>query len=174
MAATLLAENSALAMKILSRDIPHKSDVGGVRLDLRDVAAVGRAYDEMLATVAARCPGARLDGVTLQPMIVRPRGIELIAGLADDPTFGPVVLFGHGGVAVEAIGDRALALPPLDLGLARDLISRTRVARLLDGYRDVPGRESRRGRLDPRQARAFERRHSRDPRTRSQSPRRRR
>ena len=137
-AAMLLAENSALAMKILSRDIRHKSDVGGVRLDLRDVAAVGRAYDEMLATVAARCPGAHLDGVTLQPMIVRPRGIELIAGLADDPTFGPVVLFGHGGVAVEAIGDRALALPPLDLGLARDLISRTRVARLLDGYRDVP------------------------------------
>jgi acetyltransferase len=137
-AAMLLAENSALAMKILSRDITHKSDVGGVRLDLRDVAAVGRAYDEMLATVAARCPGARLDGVTLQPMIVRPRGIELIAGLADDPTFGPVVLFGHGGVAVEAIGDRALALPPLDLGLARDLISRARVSRLLDGYRDVP------------------------------------
>ena len=137
-AATMLAENSALAMKILSRDIPHKSDVGGVRLDLRDVAAVGRAYDEMLATVAARCPGARLDGVTLQPMIMRPRGIELIAGLAEDPTFGPVVLFGHGGVAVEAIGDRALALPPLDFGLARDLISRTRVARLLGGYRDVP------------------------------------
>ena len=138
MAAMLLAKNSALAMKILSRDVTHKSDVGGVRLDLRDVAAVGRAYDEMLATVAARCPGARLDGVTLQPMIVRPRGIELIAGLADDPTFGPVVLFGHGGVAVEAIGDRTLALPPLDFGLARDLISRTRVARLLDGYRDVP------------------------------------
>ena len=137
-AAMLLAENSALAMKILSRDITHKSDAGGVRLDLRDIAAVGRAYDEMLGTVAARCPGAHLDGVTLQPMIVRPRGIELIAGLADDPTFGPVVLFGHGGVAVEAIGDRALALPPLDLGLARDLISRTRVARLLDGYRDVP------------------------------------
>src|SRR5277367_1500776 len=138
MAAMLLAKNSALVMKILSRDITHKSDVGGVRLDLRDVAAVGGAYDEMLATVAARCPGARLDGVTLQPMIVRPRGIELIAGLADDPTFGPVVLFGHGGVAVEAISDRALALPPLDLGLARDLISRARVSRLLDGYRDVP------------------------------------
>ena len=112
--------------------------------------------------------------MTLQPMIVRPRGIELIAGLADDPTFGPVVLFGHGGVAVEAIGDRVLALPPLDLGLARDLISRTRVARLLDGYKDVPAAKSRRGRLDPRQARAFERRYSRDPRTRSQSRRRRR
>ncbi len=137
-AAALLAENSALAMKILSGDITHKSDVGGMRLGLRSVAEVGRAYDEMLATVATRCPEARLDGVTLQPMIVRPRGIELIAGLADDPIFGPVVLFGHGGAAVEAIGDRALALPPLDLGLARDLVSRTRVARLLDGYRGVP------------------------------------
>ena len=137
-AADLFAGNSALAMKILSHDITHKSDVGGVRLDLRDAAAVGQAYHEMLATVAARCPAARLDGVTLQPMIRRPRGAELIAGLADDPTFGPVVMFGHGGVAVEAIGDRALALPPLDLPLARDLISRTRVVRLLEGYRDIP------------------------------------
>ena len=96
MAAALFAKYSAMAMKILSRDIPHKSDVGGVRLDLRDVAAVGRAYDETLATVAARCPEAPLVGVTLQPMIERPRGIELIAGLSDDPTFGPVVVFGHG------------------------------------------------------------------------------
>ena len=92
----------------------------------------------MLASVAARCPRARLDGVTLQPMIERPHGLELIAGLADDPTFGPVLLFGHGGVAVEAISDKALALPPLDLALARDLVSRTRVARLLQGYRDAP------------------------------------
>ena len=137
-AATMLAENSALAMKILSRDIAHKSDVGGVRLGLRTVAMVGQAYTEMLASVAARCPRARLDGVTLQPMIERPHGLELIAGLADDPTFGPVLLFGHGGVAVEAINDKALALPPLDLALARDLVSRTRVARLLQGYRDAP------------------------------------
>ncbi len=125
-------------MKILSRDITHKSDVGGVRLGLRSVAAVGQAYTEMLTTVAARCPQARFDGVALQPMIERPLGLELIAGMADDPTFGPVLMFGHGGVAVEAIGDRALALPPLDLALARDLISRTRVARLIGGYRDTP------------------------------------
>ncbi len=137
-AAALFAGHASLAMKILSRDISHKSDVGGVRLGLRDVAEVGAAYDEMIATVAKRRPDARIDGVTLQPMITRPRGVELIAGLGDDPTFGPVVLFGHGGVAVEAIGDRALALPPLDLTLARDLISRTRVSRLLAGYRDTP------------------------------------
>ena len=137
-AAKLLAGSSALAMKILSRDITHKSDVGGVRLGLCTVAAVGQAYTEMLATVAARCPQAHLDGVALQPMIERQHGLELIAGVADDPTFGPVLMFGHGGVAVEAIGDRALALPPLDLTLARDLISRTRVARLIGGYRDTP------------------------------------
>jgi acetyltransferase len=137
-AAALFADHSTLAMKILSRDIAHKSDVGGVRLGLRDAAEAARAYNEMLATVAERRPGSSLEGVTLQPMITRPNGVELIAGLADDPTFGPVVLFGHGGVAVEAISDRALALPPLDLTLARDLISRTRVARLLAAYRDKP------------------------------------
>jgi acetyltransferase len=137
-AAALFTDHSTLAMKVLSRDITHKSDVGGVRLGLRDAAEAARAYDEMLAAVAKRRPGASLEGVTLQPMITRPHGVELIAGLADDPTFGPVVLFGHGGVAVEPIGDRALALPPLDLTLARDLISRTRVARLLAAYRDKP------------------------------------
>jgi acetyltransferase len=71
-------------------------------------------------------------------MILRPRARELIAGLADDPTFGPVVVFGRGGTAVEVINDKALALPPLDLNLARELISRTRVSRILKSYRDVP------------------------------------
>jgi acetyltransferase len=71
-------------------------------------------------------------------MIVRPKARELIAGIADDPTFGPVVVFGHGGTAVEVINDKSLALPPLDLKLSRDLIERTRVSRLLRAYRDVP------------------------------------
>jgi acetyltransferase len=71
-------------------------------------------------------------------MILRPKARELIAGIADDPTFGPVVLFGHGGTAVEVIDDKALALPPLDLALARDLMAHTRVSRILKGYRDVP------------------------------------
>ena len=71
-------------------------------------------------------------------MIVRPRARELIAGLADDPTFGPVVVFGRGGTAVEVINDKALALPPLDLRLAQDLIGRTRVSRILKAYRDIP------------------------------------
>jgi acetyltransferase len=76
-------------------------------------------------------------GVTLQPMIVRPKAHELIVGIADDPTFGPIICFGTGGTGVEIINDKALALPPLDLKLAKDLIGRTRIARLLRGYRDV-------------------------------------
>ena len=77
----------------------------------------------MLDHVHAVKPGARLSGVTVHPMIVRPLARELIAGVADDPTFGPVVVFGRGGTAVEVINDKALALPPLDLKLAQDLIS---------------------------------------------------
>jgi acetyltransferase len=92
----------------------------------------------MLARVGKLMPKARIAGVTVHPMIRRPEGRELIAGLAEDPTFGPVVLFGRGGKAVEVINDRALALPPLDLGLSLDLISRTRVSHLLREYRDVP------------------------------------
>ena len=71
-------------------------------------------------------------------MILRSKARELIAGVADDPTFGPVIVFGRGGTAVEVINDKALALPPLDLRLARDLIARTRVSRILKAYRDVP------------------------------------
>ena len=80
---------------------------------------------------------ARIAGVIVQAMVVRQKVRELILGLANDPTFGTVVVFGRGGTAVEIINDKALALPPLDLQLARDLIERTRVSRLLRGYRDV-------------------------------------
>ena len=83
-------------------------------------------------------PAARITGFCVQPMVRLGRRIELIAGIAEDPTFGPVVVFGRGGTAVEVVDDRALALPPLDLALADELIGRTRVARRLAGYRDVP------------------------------------
>lgn len=126
------------ALKILSPDIVHKSDVGGVALSLPSGAAVREAGEAMLARIAEAAPGARIEGFVLQRMIRRPRALELIAGIATDPAFGPVILFGSGGVAVEAVGDRALGLPPLNRLLARDIIDRTRVARLLHGYRDVP------------------------------------
>lgn len=137
-AAPLLDRGDAVAVKIFSRDIVHKSDVGGVRLSLVSGAAVRKATEEIIANARAARPAARITGVTVQPMIVRPKARELIAGIADDPTFGPVVVFGHGGTAVEVIDDKALALPPLDLKLAHDLIERTRVSRLLRAYRDVP------------------------------------
>ena len=124
--------------KILSPDIVHKSEVGGVQLNLSSASAVRGAVSDMLARAQAMLPQARIDGVTIHPMIVRPKAHELIAGIADDPTFGPVIVFGGGGTAVEVINDKALALPPLDLGLARDLMAQTRVSRILGAYRDVP------------------------------------
>jgi acetyltransferase len=125
-------------VKILSRDISHKSDLGGVLLDLPDAAAVEAGARRMAARIAERAPEARLDGFTVQPMLRRPGGIELILGMSEDPQFGPVILFGQGGVAVEVVRDKAVALPPLNLALARALMARTRVFRLLQGYRDRP------------------------------------
>jgi acetyltransferase len=111
-------------LKILSPQISHKSDVGGVALDLGDAAAVAGAAASMLQRVAVQRPDATIEGFTLQPMVRRPRALELIAGTHVDPLFGPVVLFGAGGTSVEVVADRALALPPLNLPLA--------------GWRDVP------------------------------------
>lgn len=127
-----------VVLKILSHDISHKSDVGGVRLNLHNAAEVQQAAEAMLQRVAEVRPGARLDGFTVQPMIQRRHAHELIVGASIDPLFGPVILFGQGGTAVEIVADRALALPPLNATLARSLIGRTRIAKLLEGYRDVP------------------------------------
>jgi acetyltransferase len=127
-----------VALKILSPDISHKSDVGGVQLFLESAEAVKAAAQGMLARVARALPGARIQGFTVQRMAGRPGAHELIVGVASDPTFGPVILFGQGGTAVEVIADRAVALPPLNMSLARELIQRTRVSRLLKGYRDRP------------------------------------
>jgi acetyltransferase len=125
-------------LKVLSRDISHKSDVGGVALDLPDAPSMLAAAAAMEQRVRAHRPEAVLEGFTVQPMVRRPYAYELIVGAATDPVFGPVIMFGQGGTATEIIGDRALALPPLNSVLARDLIGRTRVARLLAGYRDRP------------------------------------
>jgi acetyltransferase len=133
-----LTAGTPVVVKILSRDIVHKSDIGGVRLDLASEAAVRTATTEIITAARAARPDARVTGVTVQPMIVRPKAQELIMGIADDPTFGPVIAFGQGGTAVEVLDDKALALPPLDLKMAGDLIARTRVSRVLKGYRDVP------------------------------------
>ena len=115
----IVAGGGTVAVKILSADIVHKSDVGGVRLDLAGADAVHAAAEEILSRTRQLKPEARIEGVIVQAMVRRPKARELIAGLADDPTFGPVVVFGQGGTAVEVINDKALALPPLDLALVR-------------------------------------------------------
>ncbi|MCX7366129.1 MAG: bifunctional acetate--CoA ligase family protein/GNAT family N-acetyltransferase [Alphaproteobacteria bacterium] len=127
-----------VAVKILSREITHKSDVGGVALDLGTEQAVLEAARAMHDKVCTAAPGARIDGYVVQPMIKRSHAVELILGAAEDPVFGPILMVGHGGVAAEVIDDKALALPPLDPVLAEDALSRTRVDRLLRGYRDRP------------------------------------
>ncbi|MGB7099292.1 MAG: bifunctional acetate--CoA ligase family protein/GNAT family N-acetyltransferase [Xanthobacteraceae bacterium] len=138
-----LAGGTPVVLKIQSPDIVHKSEVGGVRLNLASEKAVREAATEILARARAAKPDARISGVTVFPMIVRPKARELIVGVADDPTFGPVIAFGQGGIAVEVISDKALALPPLDLALARSLIARTRASRILKAYRNVPAADER-------------------------------
>jgi acetyltransferase len=125
-------------LKIHSRDITHKTDVGGVRLDLQNAEMVASAYEDMMRHVKRLRPEARIEGAAVQPMLRFASSREVLVGVATDAVFGPVISFGAGGVAVEAVRDTALALPPLNAVLARELMARTRVHRLLVGYRDVP------------------------------------
>jgi len=127
-----------VVLKVLSPDITHKSDVGGVRLNLQDPDMVAGAFDGMVAHVRRVRPEARVEGAVVQPMLRFANAREVLVGVATDPVFGPILSFGSGGVAVEAVRDTALALPPLNAVLARELVSRTRVARLLAGYRGIP------------------------------------
>jgi acetyltransferase len=137
-ASQLLKTSSSVVVKILSPDLTHKSDIGGVRLDISTAEDAERAAAGMLKAIKASHPNAILEGVTVQPMIRQRDTYELILGVTTDPTFGPVILFGAGGTGVEAIGDTATALTPLDLKLASDLIASTRIYKLLKGFRDKP------------------------------------
>ena len=137
-AAAARAIGFPVAVKILTPDVMHKSDVGGVTLDLDSEDAVRAAALRMRARLGELFPQARFDGFSVQAMCRRTHGHELIVGAALDPVFGPVLVFGQGGVAVEVLDDYSVGLPPLNLVLARDLVDRTRVARLLAGYRNRP------------------------------------
>jgi acetyltransferase len=138
--AMLLAEETGfpVALKIDSPDITHKSDVGGVRLSVANAQAVRSAHEEIVAAVTKVAPNARINGVTVEPMIERPHGRELMIGVVRDPVFGPAITFGAGGVAVEVYRDRAVALPPLNSYLVADMIHGTRVAKLLGRFRRHP------------------------------------
>ncbi len=127
-----------VVVKVMSPDILHKSDVGGVVLSLENERAVEEAITAITARVRTFDESATIDGFIIQKMVSAYRSRELIAGMTHDPVFGPVMLFGAGGTATELIGDRAIALPPLNMALARDLVSRTQISRLLESYGDTP------------------------------------
>ncbi len=127
-----------VALKLDSPDISHKSDVRGVVLNIESADELRASAVTMLRRAHELRPLARLEGFIVQPMVHRPQAFELLVGVANDPQFGPVIVFGQGGTAVDIVADRAVALPPLNLALARELVSRTRIARLLAGYRDRP------------------------------------
>jgi acetyltransferase len=135
--ATLIAQQLGfpVVLKISSPDIAHKSDVGGVMLDIRGARQLQVAWQEMLEGVRRRAPQARIDGMVVEPMIASRHGRELYIGVVSDALFGPVILFGAGGRAVEVFADRAMELPPLNRFLARRLIRRSRASRMLGEWR---------------------------------------
>jgi acetyltransferase len=126
------------AVKIVSPDISHKSDVGGVALNLDDHKAAAEAAWAMKKRIAREHPDARLFGFAVEAMCARPHAHELIVGIATDPTFGPLLMVGAGGTAVEIVADKALALAPIDHSQAHAMIARTRISKLLAGYRNEP------------------------------------
>jgi acetyltransferase len=123
-----------VVLKVFSGTITHKTDVGGVKLNLQDEAAVRQAYRSIKSSVAEKVGDGQFDGVTVQPM-VKLEGYELILGSSVDPQFGPVLLFGSGGQLVEVYKDRALALPPLNTTLARRMMEQTQIFQALQGVR---------------------------------------
>ncbi|UCE90263.1 MAG: bifunctional acetate--CoA ligase family protein/GNAT family N-acetyltransferase [Pseudomonadota bacterium] len=127
-----------VVLKINSPDITHKSDVRGVRLNITNAQAVRSNYNELLAAVRETQPDAEIAGVTVEPMVIKPHGRELIVGVVRDPVFGPVISFGSGGTEVEILRDRAVALPPLNTYLSKCLIQQTRAYRLLGEFRNLP------------------------------------
>jgi len=126
-----------VVLKIVSPDIVHKSEAGGIVLGVENAVGVQQAYDQLMAKAAGSDPRAVITGVSVQPML-HGAAYELIFGSRRDPVFGPVVVFGAGGIFTEILRDRAIGLPPLNRALARQLIESTRIAALLKGYRGQP------------------------------------
>jgi len=125
-----------IVMKVKSPDAVHKTDVGGVKLGLRSEEEAARAFDEIRTALAAAQPGARFEGVTVEPMVQG--GVETIVGVTRDPSFGPVVLFGLGGVAVELLRDVSVRVAPLTDRDAEEMVREIRGHPLLEGYRGTP------------------------------------
>jgi acetyltransferase len=126
-----------IVLKILSPQIVHKTEAGGVVLDLTNETEVREAFNRIIKNAKAYNPNAEILGVTVQHMI-KQRGYEVIIGAKADPLFGPVILFGMGGIGVELFKDFAIGIPPLNQTLARRMMEETKVYQLLKGYRNVP------------------------------------
>lgn len=130
-----------VVLKISSADITHKSDAGGVKVNLADRRAVEKAYDEIMASCSAKHPDADIEGVAVQAMAKV--GTEVIIGMTKDPSFGPVLMFGLGGIFVEVLKDVAFRVVPLDKNDASEMINEIKGKKLLEGYRgqdpaDIP------------------------------------
>jgi acetyltransferase len=131
-----------IAMKIYSEDISHKSDVGGVKLNIGNAADVRGAFRSLMERVQAKRPDADLQGATIEPMYRTANGREVMVGVLNDPVFGPVISFGAGGTWVEVMKDAAIAIPPLNDRLARNLIRRTKIAKSLGEFRNMPAADT--------------------------------
>ena len=121
-------------MKIDSEDIPHKTDVGGIILNVQNEQEVKNAYEEIKNNIAKNCPDARINGISVQQML--PKGVEVIVGVTNDETFGPVMMFGLGGVFVEVFKDVSFRIAPLTKVDAMNMIDQLNGVDLLNGIRN--------------------------------------
>ncbi len=122
-----------VALKITSPDVVHKTDAGGVKLNLEDAEAVGKAYDSIMKSITSQYPNANIQGVAVQKM-ARP-GVEVIIGMSKDPQFGPVIMFGLGGILVEILKDVSFRIVPLEKRDAREMVHEIKGYPVLEGYR---------------------------------------
>lgn len=130
-----------VVLKVVSPDIIHKSDVGGVLLNIKTSEEASKAFKEILKNVSKKAPKAKVVGVLIQEMV--PQGLEVIVGGTRDPTFGPVIMFGLGGVFVEVIKDVSFKIVPLTPYDAEQMLKEIKAGKLLEGYRNMPPRDKK-------------------------------
>ena len=137
--AMLLADQAGLpvAMKVVSPQVLNKSDVGGVRLNVHSLGAVRLAYEQIIAEVHEHSPDARIQGISVEPMIIKPRGMELRVGIIRDPIFGPAITLSLGGTVIDQRNERVVALPPLNGFLAADMLQSEKLRRRLNEFRNA-------------------------------------
>ncbi len=128
-----------VVLKVVSPDIVHKSDVGGVKVGVEGVEDVRKAFNEIMNNVRERAPDAKVSGILVQEMV--PEGLEVIVGSTRDPTFGPVLMFGLGGIFVEVLKDVSFRIAPVTKYDAESMLREIKAAKILEGYRGMPPRD---------------------------------